>query len=374
MVRVVASSDFFESQLTVEKVEMMSNTPKKSASDLADKQSVTTYRSGAAARLSGVPVETLRVWERRYGVTDPHRSEQGQRQYSFDDVRRLGLIKQLVDAGNPIGTVATLDVQQLLAQLDAAAGLPPAQLQASLVEQGVIRIAVVGNSLRRSLLNLDQGQSKLQLNLVQSASNLPQASSQLQDAVVDVVVIELGEITEPAVQIALIRQVQQSCQAKAALVLYRFSSSDAIRQLRQADCYVARIPSDMQEIENQCRSALAQVQLSQSKKTQQAQKTAGRIPGAIGKDVSQLPQRLLTDDALSFIAKSAAAIHCECPRHLVDLLQMLTSFERYSAQCESRNDDDASLHRDLHHTAAHARASLEQALLRVAQAEGIIVQ
>ena len=57
-----------------------------------------TYRSGAAARLSGVPVETLRVWERRYGVTDPSRSDRGQRQYSFEDVRRLGLIKQLVDA------------------------------------------------------------------------------------------------------------------------------------------------------------------------------------------------------------------------------------------------------------------------------------
>jgi hypothetical protein len=189
-----------------------------------------------------------------------------------------------------------------------------------------------------------------------------------------VVVIELGEITEPAVQIALIRQVQQACQARAALVLYRFSSSDAIRQLRQAACYVARIPSDMQELENQCRSALAQVQLSQSKRTQQAQKAVGKVQGTNSKGLSQLPERLLTDDALSFIAKSAVSIHCECPRHLVDLLQMLTSFERYSAQCENRNDDDASIHRDLHHTAAHARASLEHALLRVAKAEGILVK
>lgn len=46
----------------------------------------------------------------------------------------------------------------------------------------------------------------------------------------------------------------------------------------------------------------------------------------------------------------------------------------YSAQCENRNDGDASLHRDLHHTAPHARASLERALLRVAQAERILVK
>ena len=32
------------------------------------------YRSGVAARLAGLPVETLRVWERRYGVSDAGRS------------------------------------------------------------------------------------------------------------------------------------------------------------------------------------------------------------------------------------------------------------------------------------------------------------
>ena len=68
-----------------------------------------TYRSGAAARLAGVPVETLRVWERRYGLTEPARSARGQRQYSLEDVRRLGLIKQLVDAGNAIGALAHLN-------------------------------------------------------------------------------------------------------------------------------------------------------------------------------------------------------------------------------------------------------------------------
>ena len=95
----------------------MNNESQKSSANDAN----SSYRSGAAARLSGVPVETLRVWERRYGVTDPTRSERGQRQYSFEDVRRLGLIKQLVDAGNSIGAVAHLDLQQLLGMLSGFA-------------------------------------------------------------------------------------------------------------------------------------------------------------------------------------------------------------------------------------------------------------
>ena len=60
---------------------MNKKTQKLAASAAIDTNSF--YRSGSAARLSGVPVETLRVWERRYGVTDTSRSEGGRRQYSF---------------------------------------------------------------------------------------------------------------------------------------------------------------------------------------------------------------------------------------------------------------------------------------------------
>ena len=66
------------------------------------------YRSGVAARLSGVPVDTLRIWERRYSVIGPQFSAGRQRLYSMADIRRLALIKQLVDMGHSIGTIASL--------------------------------------------------------------------------------------------------------------------------------------------------------------------------------------------------------------------------------------------------------------------------
>ena len=60
-----------------------------------------------------MPVSTLRVWERRYGLTQPELSPSGQRLYSADDVRRLALIKQLTDLGHAIGSLAPLDMPQL---------------------------------------------------------------------------------------------------------------------------------------------------------------------------------------------------------------------------------------------------------------------
>jgi DNA-binding transcriptional MerR regulator len=336
-----------------------------------------TYRSGAAARLSGVPVETLRVWERRYGVTDPSRSESGQRQYSFDDVRRLGLIKQLVDAGNSIGALANLELQQLIDMLDAAASLPSAQSASQFqLENGLLKIALVGVMLRQSLINIDPTQSKL--NLVQTALNLTQAPLQLKDVKVDVLVVEQGELAAPEEQIPLLNLAQQACDATAVLVLYRFASSDAVRQLRLAGFHVARIPAEVQEIDHLCRVVLARVRSSKENRAKTGRaKSVEKVIGVArnrNKNQDVIPERLFDDDHLMHIAKSAASIHCECPRHLVELLQMLTSFERYSAQCANRNEDDAKLHHDLHHTAAQARFSLEHALMRVAQAEGISYQ
>jgi hypothetical protein len=74
---------------------------------------------------------------------------------------------------------------------------------------------------------------------------------------------------------------------------------------------------------------------------------------------------------LAAIAAAGNRLACECPQHLSDLLLMVGSFERYSAQCASRNLQDAQLHRELQHAAGRARTILETAMERLAQAEGL---
>nr|WP_179712022.1 MerR family transcriptional regulator [Paraburkholderia bryophila] len=88
------------------------------------------YKSGEAARLAKMPVTTLRIWERRYGVIGPAKTASGQRLYTEDDVRRLTLIKMLVSRGHAIGAIARLDREQLqfLASRNAREGDGPAGL------------------------------------------------------------------------------------------------------------------------------------------------------------------------------------------------------------------------------------------------------
>ncbi|MCX6620756.1 MAG: MerR family transcriptional regulator, partial [Acidobacteria bacterium] len=59
----------------------------------------TLYPIRAVAKLTGIPVDTLRAWERRYRAVTPDRSARG-RLYSDAEVRRLLLLRTAVDGGH----------------------------------------------------------------------------------------------------------------------------------------------------------------------------------------------------------------------------------------------------------------------------------
>lgn len=56
-------------------------------------------RIGEVSRRTGVPVSTLRAWERRYDLLDPERTEGGHRLYRDTDVERVRAMQSLVDEG-----------------------------------------------------------------------------------------------------------------------------------------------------------------------------------------------------------------------------------------------------------------------------------
>lgn len=79
---------------------------------------------GAVERDTGIPKDTLRVWERRYGFPVPGRNLQGERTYPADQVGVLRLLKQLVDRGLRPGKVVGRSETELLALLARTAPEP----------------------------------------------------------------------------------------------------------------------------------------------------------------------------------------------------------------------------------------------------------
>lgn len=302
-----------------------------------------TYRSGVAARLAGLPVETLRVWERRYALSDTQRSAHGQRLYTAEQVRRLGLLKQLVDLGHPIGVLTGLPVERLEEMI------APNTTRAAEVS-GPMRVLVVGESLVRRIAA--SGRDGRALQVQRHCARLDQVAALGDGMALDVLLIEASELDEAAV--AKVVAARDLTRPAATVVLYRFCGSATIRALRAEGCLVARVPAEIGELVLLCRSALAGQGLP--------------APEPAGEPVA--PRRF-DEQALAAITAAGNRLSCECPRHLSDILMMVSSFERYSAQCASRNQEDARLHRELELASGRARMVLEAAMERLALAEGL---
>ncbi len=71
------------------------------------------YSIKAVSQATGLSIETLRAWERRYRVVEPRRDANGRRAYDPDDVIRLRKLREATERGHPISRLARLGEQDL---------------------------------------------------------------------------------------------------------------------------------------------------------------------------------------------------------------------------------------------------------------------
>lgn len=312
------------------------------------------YRSGAVARLTGIPVQTLRVWERRYKVVGPRQSPTGQRQYSPADVARLTVIKQLVDSGHAIGSIASLDAERLQSMLDKAGRAARAMPRpARPIAGGTLspaRVAIVGEALA-----LRVGHYRLPaLRVVAASPDIGRATEALRNVAADVLLVELPTLQRESAR--AIRSLARQVAARRIIVEYGYGAQPIEQELRSAGCSLVHAPLDVDQLDALCHLPPA------------------APPSGTSTPLSQMDPaapRRFDNKALAAISLASVALNCECPHHLSDLLVRVGNFETYSAECESRSPADAALHHYLKNVAGNARAMLEAALLRVVEAEGI---
>ena len=324
-----------------------------------------SHRSGAVARMVGMPVATLRVWERRYGLTQAALTPSGQRQYSADDVQRLALIKQLTDRGHAIGSLAPLDLQQLQrvaathAQASSAnhdnqrwevAAAPPARAW---------RLAVIGaalgSRLQRPTLLRQLGRPVV---LLGPFEDLAQAAAALPGLNPDALLFHQPQLHEG--WLAAVEAAGPGLANVPKAVLYRFAADPVCEAVASAGTALLREP--------QPDAVVLQWLNSLASRATAAPEPAADRPAH---DARPVPPRRWDDAALAAFANLSPTIACECPRHVAELLMQLSHFEAYSAECQNRNPADAELHAYLRQVATATRARFEAALEHVALHEGL---
>ena len=117
------------------------------------------YQIAAVARMTGLSVDSLRAWERRYEIVVPERDAAGIRQYTPEQVARLALAREATELGHPIRRVAALEDVEIRRLLDAAnrdrpsPESPPAQSAAAVVEEILAALRVYDIARVESLLS-----------------------------------------------------------------------------------------------------------------------------------------------------------------------------------------------------------------------------
>jgi DNA-binding transcriptional MerR regulator len=334
-----------------------------------------TFRSGAVARLAGMPVSTLRIWEQRYRAVAPTTAPTGHRQYTAEDVERVVLLRQLTHHGHAIGSLAALGIEQLRELSRTHEAAPTAATASEPPLNTALRIVVVGRAmalrLQRPAVRTLWSTAPELVAVFDSMAEAVQAGASLGHRPIDVLLWHAPGLQADA--LPELKAAQQAWGARHLAVAYRFAGAAARDALVSGGASVVREPSDDAALVAWLCSLVPIVAADA-----RGHAPAGNPLGtdrwsldALGIAAGQVPARRFDDATLTEFAGLSSSVGCECPSHLAELLMQVASFERYSASCASRSPADAELHAYLQRVAGAARMLFEAALERVATAEGL---
>lgn len=320
----------------------------------ADQHAV--YRIGAVSRLTNIPTETLRVWERRYKVVEPQRTPGGNRVYEQHDVARLEIIKMLVDNGHAISTVANLPLEVLQERLKE---VQMAGHSVVINENEKQQLLIIGQTLPHTLgKGGDGGYHDHRPDMLELVGIYPDVSSYLKDPEreqVDTLIVEFATLNEESLnEVEMLRSSRM-------VVVYGFGQPELVKQMESKGCILLRGPVSWRVLGPVCYAGMTMAPERHADNENSQDALLDREP----------PKKKFTDRQLAHFLAISSTVRCECPRHVAELIIHLNRFEKYSAECENRNEEDALLHSYLRTMTARSRSIMEKAMIRLSEIEKI---
>ena len=192
-------------------------------------------------------------------------------------------------------------------------------------------------------------------DLVAHIDASPGSELGLRDVHADLLVVDMASLHMETVD-WLVR-AQHLIGARQMLVMYGFAATQVLDALRARGAVLRRSPLGTDELLHALHETVRGWQ---------------SVSLALRQMPDPAPSPRLDPARMQELVASMPRVACECPTHLAELVTMLAQFERYSADCESRQPADVALHAYLYRVAGHARAIMEEALLTLARAEGLM--
>ncbi len=314
------------------------------------------FRIGAVANITGLSTHTIRAWERRYGMDLSDRSEGGTRLYPEDSVKRLTLIKALLDNGESISMLCDLTLEELEKRLEGHGG-PSRKSTPPTRTDGPVRIVTFGpHNLTRKIYKPDafvtaqillQTTSESELrNFLKTTDEVPNCGILYCDIIpthlVDMVFDLAGKYPE----------IQW-------FVIFELGSKRELLMLSEKGIRTLRGPIPDTITIDLITAILRPGVATEASETESA---------------SSSPQPIFTPAQLIQLTDLPSSIKCECPSHMSAIIHSLNTFEKYCKSCENDSEEDAALHAELGRETARARVIMEKMLLKVCAHDNIRLQ
>ncbi len=284
------------------------------------------YRIGTVASLTGISVERLRAWERRYDLSPAHKAGKT-RFYSKPQLERLKLIKHLIDQGHPISSLATLDETQLAERISAT---PADNVIVSLQAP---RVGLVGPNLLMLEQQASKADSRPRIDVVSRWANVEAFfAEQTETDDPQVLIFQL-----PVLSLQTIENIRNIYPSTKLVVVYQFATAEMISTVQEAGTPTLKWPVNWGEVEH---TAISE---------------AG-FPARAGRHA---PRRYSDEELIAIAAQSDDDTNC--PQYLIEAIHQLNAVATYADDC-SQAVAAPELYLRVSSDASQARAQLELAL------------
>ncbi|MEE4278187.1 MAG: MerR family transcriptional regulator [Halieaceae bacterium] len=307
------------------------------------------YGIGTVARLTGLKPDTLRVWERRYGLGASHKSATGRRQYTQSDLEHLQLVAALVNDGARIGEIADSErktLEMLVRQRGLAGQGGPARSKPRAVFIGV-GLCDWLDGHQGCISNVDARLSRTEFSDLDDEGIAAVGEC-------DVLVVECASLG--SAQIERLRALRGAKVARNLIVTYRFGNRRWLEELETAGVASMEFPPEGGRLAFEIARSVAESEV-----------TVGE--SNLGDLIAAKPREFNAAE-LSAAANLKSTLDCECPRHIAELITALANFEEYSASCSVDNWHDAAVHACIYAYTGQARHLMEKAMHAVLEERG----
>lgn len=283
------------------------------------------YRIGTVSSLTGISVERLRAWERRYDLSPVHKSGKT-RYYSKAQLDRLRLIKHLIDLGQPISSLAPLNTAQLQARIEDQA---PDLHRLEAVRQPTVGLAgpnvvMLENQIAADTPRLDIVYRWANMEALLNDQSIAEAPQ--------IMVLQL-----PVLKLQPIEFIKDKFPDTRIVTIYQFATEHSLSELAQLGIPTLRWPVTWSEIEH---VAISELGFSERSNLHQ-------------------PRRFSDEELIALAANLDDGT--SCPQYLVEAINQLNAFTAFADETALVADRPV-IYQRLSRDAGQARAQLENAL------------